>query len=167
MDSLHCRADDFLGRCITIYTWPPCPVSVKFSVFSSCNVNWQWNFKWIIVLIIFKSRTLSRVKPSTTAYHLLNYLTLQYSTFQYPDQDAYHYPYPEDFNADTLFHASVNRICLFLPYFKQCLHNIAIIHMNIHMKIQQLLFKMWQVNFFYHIYVSHVKNRMYKWPTMY
>jgi len=38
-----------------------------------------------------------------------------YSTFQYPIQDAYQYPYGEDFNADTLFHVSVSvkRICLF------------------------------------------------------
>jgi len=51
-----------------------------------------------------------------------------YSTFQYPDQDAY----PEDFNADALFHVSVSvkRICLSLPYFKQCLHIIVIIHIK-------------------------------------
>jgi len=43
----------------------------------------------------------------------------RYSTFQYPDQDAYQYAYPEDFNADALFHVSVSvkRICLFLHYF--------------------------------------------------
>ena len=36
-------------------------------------------------------------------------------------------------------------VCLFLPYFKQCLHNIVIIHM----KIQHLLSKIWwQVKFF-------------------
>jgi len=48
--------------------------------------------------------------------------------FQYLDQDAYQ----EDFNADTLFHVSVSvkRICLCLPYYKQCLHNIVIIHMK-------------------------------------
>ena len=71
----------------------------------------------------------------------------RYSTCLYPDQDANQYPYPEDFNADTLFHVSVSvkRICLFLPYFKQCLHNIVIIHMQ----IQHLLSKMWwQVSFF-------------------
>jgi len=62
----------------------------------------------------------------------------RYSTFQYPDQDAY----PEDFNADALFHVSVSvkRICLCLPYFKLCLHNIVIIHM----KMQYLLSKMWR-----------------------
>ena len=39
----------------------------------------------------------------------------RYFTFQYQDQNAYQYPYPEDFNADTLFHVSVSvkRICLF------------------------------------------------------
>jgi len=57
--------------------------------------------------------------------------------FQYPDQDAY----PEDFNAEALFHVSVSvkRNCLCLPYFKQCLYNIVIIHM----KMQYLLSKMW------------------------
>ena len=37
----------------------------------------------------------------------------------HPNQDAYQYPYPEDFNADTLFYVlvSVNRLCLFLPNF--------------------------------------------------
>jgi len=56
----------------------------------------------------------------------------RYSTFQYPDQDAYQDAYPEDFNADALFHVSVSvkRICLYLPYYKQCLHNIVIIHMK-------------------------------------
>jgi len=56
----------------------------------------------------------------------------RYSTFQYPDQDAYQDAYPEDFNADALFHVSVfvKRICLCLPYYKQCLHNIVIIHMK-------------------------------------
>ena len=39
----------------------------------------------------------------------------RYSTFQYPDQDAYQDAYPEDFKADILFHVSVSvkRICLF------------------------------------------------------
>ena len=39
----------------------------------------------------------------------------RYYTFQYPDQDAYQYPFAEDFNTDTLFHVSVSvkRICLF------------------------------------------------------
>jgi len=33
----------------------------------------------------------------------------RYSTFQYPDQDAYQYPYPDDFNAPhALFHVSVS-----------------------------------------------------------
>jgi len=41
----------------------------------------------------------------------------RYSTFQYLDQDECQYPYPEDLNADTLFHVpvSVKRSCLFLP----------------------------------------------------
>jgi len=71
----------------------------------------------------------------------------RYSAFQYPDQDAYQYLYAEDFNADTIFHVSVSvkRICLFLPYFKQCLYNIVIVHI----KIQHLLSKIWwQVNCF-------------------
>jgi len=48
------------------------------------------------------------------------------------DQDAYQDAYPEDFNADALFHVSVSvkRICLCLPYYKQCLHNIVIILMK-------------------------------------
>ena len=56
----------------------------------------------------------------------------RYSTFQYADQDAYQDAYPEDFNADALFHVSVSikRICLCLPYYQQCLHNIVIIHMK-------------------------------------
>ena len=64
-----------------------------------------------------------------------------YSTFQYLDQDAYQDMYSEDFNADALFHVSVSvkRICLYLPYYKQCLHNIVISHM----KMQYLLSKMW------------------------
>jgi len=45
-------------------------------------------------------------------YWLLKQLSLlgRYSSFQYPDQD----PYPEDFNADALFHVSVpvKRICI-------------------------------------------------------
>ena len=32
----------------------------------------------------------------------------RYSTFQYPDQDAYQDAYPEDFNADAVFHVSVS-----------------------------------------------------------
>jgi len=73
-----------------------------------------------------------------------------YSTFQYPDQDAYQYPYAEDFNADTIFHVSVSvkRYCLFFPYFKQCLHNIVIIQI----KIQHLLFNMWWQLTFFNIY---------------
>jgi len=39
---------------------------------------------------------------------------------------------------------SVKRICLCLPYFKQCLHNIVIIHM----KMQYLLSKMWRTVIF-------------------
>jgi len=57
----------------------------------------------------------------------------RYSTFQYPDHDAYQYAYPEDFSADTLFRVSVSvkRICLILPYVTQYLHKIAIFHMEI------------------------------------
>jgi len=57
--------------------------------------------------------------------------------FPYQDQDPYQDPYPEDFNADALFHVSVfvKRIRLLLPYFKQCLHNT----LEIHMKMQHLL----------------------------
>jgi len=56
----------------------------------------------------------------------------RYSTFQYPDQNAYQYPYAKDCNADTLFHVSVSvkRICQFLPYFKQCLDKIVVDHMT-------------------------------------
>jgi len=79
-------------------------------------------------------------------------------TFQYADQDAYQGAYPEDFNADALFHVSVSvkRICLCLPYYKQCLHNIVIIHM----KMQCLFIHNVVNSIFYHIYVSYFKDTM-------
>jgi len=77
----------------------------------------------------------------------------RYSTFQYADRDAY----PEDFNADALFHVSVSvkRICLCLPFYKQCLHNIVIIHMKM-----QCLFIHNVVNsiFIIHVYTCHISR---------
>jgi len=48
----------------------------------------------------------------------IDIIQVRYSTFQYPDQDAYQYSYPEDVNVDPLFQVSVfaKRIFLFLPY---------------------------------------------------
>ena len=47
----------------------------------------------------------------------------RYSTFQYPDQDAYQYAYAEDFNADTLFHVSVSVkriVSKFNTFYQKC-----------------------------------------------
>ena len=78
-----------------------------------------------------------------------------WTPFQYADQDAY----PEDFNADALFHVSVSvkHICLCLPYYKQCLHNIVIIHI----KMQYLFIHNVVNSTFYHIiYVSYFNDTM-------
>jgi len=50
----------------------------------------------------------------------------RYSTFQYPDQDTYQYPYPEDLTVDRhhIPSCSIRQTYLsVLPYFKLCLHN--------------------------------------------
>jgi len=65
----------------------------------------------------------------------------RYSTFQYPDQDAYQYPYAEDFNADTLFHVSVTVKRIFLFYLT--LSSAYIISLSLTSKCIYLLFKMW------------------------
>jgi len=79
----------------------------------------------------------------------------RYSTFQYQDQDAYQDAYPEDFNADALFHVSVSVkcICLCLPYYKQCLHNIVIIHMKM-----QCLYPQCGEQYFFIIYTCHISR---------
>jgi len=65
----------------------------------------------------FPKRQICRPKLLIGYFCKIKFALGRYSTFQYPDQDAYQYPYPEDFNADTLFHVSVSvkRICRFLP----------------------------------------------------
>jgi len=86
----------------------------------------------------------------------------RYSTFQYADQNAYQDAYPDDFNADALFHVSVSvkRICLCLPYYKECLHNIVIIHMKM-----QCLFIHNVVNSIFLSYIR-VMFQGYDGPTM-
>jgi len=94
---------------------------------SGCwRIRWQVEMRWILLMIggLYKG-------------------FCRYSTFLYPNQDPYQDPYTGDFNADAIFYVSVSvkgrPICLFLPYFKQYLHNIVIIHL----KLQHLLSKMW------------------------